>query len=179
MPIQKFLNPEYIIKQVAISENSIVADFGAGLGKYAEKISSDVGSQGKVYIIEIQKDVLGRVKNDFEEKGIKNVEYINADLEYKNGSKIKDGIVDVVVIASVLFQSLKKEEIIKEAMRILTPNGRILIVEWKACFSGIGPDEELIFKEENSLEMMKNYPVKLERTLDAGDYHYAYLFRKI
>jgi hypothetical protein len=54
-----------------------------------------------------------------------------------------------------------------------------LIVEWKACFSGIGPDEDLIFKEEQALELMKKYPVKLERTIDAGDYHYAYLFRKV
>jgi ubiquinone/menaquinone biosynthesis C-methylase UbiE len=77
-----------------------------------------------------------------------------------------------------LFQSLKKAEIIKEAVRILRPNGRILIIEWKACFSGIGPDEENVFKEEQALELLKNYPVKLERTLDAGEYHYAFVFRK-
>jgi ubiquinone/menaquinone biosynthesis C-methylase UbiE len=129
MTIQKFLNPVDIINQVVISENSIVADFGAGLGHYAEKLSKDVGEGGKVYLIDIQKDVLGRVKNDFDEKGIKNVEYINSNLEEENGSKIASGSVDFVLIASVLFQSLEKENIVKEAVRILAPNGRILIVE--------------------------------------------------
>ncbi len=179
MIIQKFLNPEFLIKQSGISENSIVADFGAGMGHYAEKLSKDVGPDGKVYIIEIQNDVLGRVKKDFDEKKIQNIEYINSNLEVEGGSKIASEKVDFVLIASVLFQSLEKENIIKEAVRILRPNGRILVVEWKACFSGIGPDEDLIFQEEQALELMKKYPVKLERTLDAGDYHYAFMFRKV
>ena len=175
---QWFLNPKILLKQAEISKHSIVADFGAGTGKNAEILSNLVGEEGKVYLIEIQKDVLGRVKNDFEEKGITNVEYINSDLEQEKGSKIGDEKVDFVLIASVLFQSLEKENIIKEAVRILRPKGKILIVEWKACFSGIGPDEDLIFQEEQSLELMKKYPVKLEKTLDAGNYHYAFLFRK-
>lgn len=179
MSVQKFLNPVDILNQVTIVENSVVADFGAGIGRYAEKLSKDVGKGGKVFVIDIQKETLGRMQSDFQEKDITNVEYINSDLEEKNSSKIKESTVDFVLISSVLFQSFKKENIIKEAIRILAPNGRILIIEWKACFSGIGPDEKLIFKEEQALEMMEKYPVKLERTLDAGDYHYAYLFRKI
>ncbi len=179
MTIQKFLEPKKLIQQLGILEHSIVADFGAGLGRYAEEVSKKVGPTGKVFVIDIRKKILDKVKREFEEKGIKNVNFIQTDLEEKKSTGIKDNSVDLVIVASVLFQALKKEEIIKEAVRIIRPNGRILVVEWKACFSGIGPSEEEVFEEEQVLEMMKKYPVRLERNLEAGDYHYAFVFRKI
>ena len=86
--------------------------------------------------------------------------------------------LDVVLLSSIFFQSEKKENILKEAVKILRPGGRLLFIEWKESFSGIGPDKNQIFNENEAIKMFKNFSMEMERRIDSGDYHYALLYRK-
>lgn len=173
-----FLNPIKVIHQSAIPKGGTVADFGFGTGNFLELLSKEVGKEGKVYAIDIQKDIVKKVADEFRQKNITNTEFLSVNLEEEKSTKIKDNSIDFVLISSVLFQSDNKENILKEAVRITKPNGRILFIEWKESFSGMGPHTDQIFPENQAIMMFKNFPVDLDRRIDSGIYHYALIYIK-
>ncbi len=121
-----FLNPKKIISSLAIIEGSTVVDFGFGSGAFLEFLLKEAGESGKVFAFDIQEDIIKRVENDYEEK---NIIFKQVDLEEETSTQLKDESVDLVVISALLFQVEKKKHILKEAYRILKPNGRILFIE--------------------------------------------------
>ena len=174
-----FLQPKKVISETAIVEGSVAVDFGFGNGTFLELLSREVGDGGEVYAIDIQEDIITRVKKDFEEKEIENVSFIVADLEEEKAIKLKDSSVDFILISSLFFQLENKEFVAKEAGRILKPNGKILFIDWKESFKGLGPDSSLIFSEREAIKLFKDLSFELERRVSSGEYHYALIFRKI
>ena len=173
-----FLNPAKIIHSAAIPAGGVVADFGFGSGNFLELLAKEAGKEGKVYAIDIQKNLVEKISADFAEKNITNAEFLNVDLEEENSTKIAENSVDFVLISAVLFQSNFKEKILAEAVRITKTGGRILLIDWKESFSGIGPEKEQIFTEDQALMMFKNFPVDLDRRIESGIYHYALIYKK-
>lgn len=173
-----FSNPKKIISQVSISKGSAVADFGFGTGEFLRFLSREVGDEGQVYALDIQPDIVRKVSGEFEESDITNTHFLAVDLEKENSTGISNGHLDFILISSVFFQSEKKENILEEAFRILRPLGRILFIDWKESFSGIGPSKEKIFNENSAVKMFENFSLDLENRIDVGDYHYGLLYRK-
>ncbi len=174
-----FIDPKKIISEVAIPISSAVVDFGFGKGDFLKYMAREVGPEGIVYAVDIQEELLKRVEKELRENGFVNVYFVNADLEEPDSTKIKDESVDFILISSLFFQVENKEAVIKEALRILKRGGRILFIDWKDSFSGIGPDRKLLFTEDDALLFFRDYPLSLERRLNsAGSYHYALVYRK-
>jgi ubiquinone/menaquinone biosynthesis C-methylase UbiE len=71
-----FANPEQNIAQLGLREGMRVADLGSGTGFYVKIASQRVGHTGKVYAIEVQKDLIKKLESELKEKGITNVDCI-------------------------------------------------------------------------------------------------------
>jgi ubiquinone/menaquinone biosynthesis C-methylase UbiE len=172
-----FTNPKENIIALQLSDSMTVADLGSGTGNYSLIAAKEV-SDGKVYAIEIQKDLLERLKNEASHQGISNIEIIWGDLEREGGSTLRDHSVDALIISNTLFQVEKKDVFIKEARRILRPAGRALVVDWSESFAGLGPQEENIIKEDEAQKLFKDNGFEIEKTLfDAGEHHYGFVAR--
>jgi ubiquinone/menaquinone biosynthesis C-methylase UbiE len=59
-----FSNPEKNIVQLGVSEGMTIADFGAGNGFYAFLMAKKVGDNGKIYCVDIQKDMLHKLSEE-------------------------------------------------------------------------------------------------------------------
>ncbi len=178
MKLGNFLNPKKIISQAGITYGTTVADLGFGKGEYLPLLSKEVGPEGTVYAFEIQEMLLKRVKNELKEFGYENINFLNTDLEKEGSTLMDDKSIDFILISNLFFQIENKKVVADEVMRILKNGGRVLFIDWKDYFKGLGPDKELLFKEDEALMFWEKYPVVFERRLDAGDYHYALIFRK-
>lgn len=174
----QFLNPEKIIQSLVVPDDTKVADFGCGSGAFIKALSKIIGPEGKIYAVDIQKTLLDKLQKDLLQQRVNNVDFICADLEKENNLKIPDEHVDFVFINSLLFQTENKKAVLKEALRISKNNAKIVIIDWKDSFSGIGPDKALVFSENDCLELVKSFPLELLKTLDAGNFHYGFLFVK-
>ena len=53
-----FLEPDRIVKSFDLERGDYVADFGAGHGYFVIPLARTVGGDGKVYALDIQKEVL-------------------------------------------------------------------------------------------------------------------------
>ena len=83
-----FSDPRDNVKQFSLGPGNFVADFGAGSGFYTLAASDAVGPDGKVYAIDVQKDLLLKIKNLANSQHKRNVDVIWADLEHVGGTKL-------------------------------------------------------------------------------------------
>ncbi|KKS34039.1 MAG: hypothetical protein UU96_C0009G0001, partial [Parcubacteria group bacterium GW2011_GWC2_42_13] len=97
-----FLNPEQAVKEFGIKPGMVAADFGCGAGYFSLALAKEVGSQGRVYAIDIQKEVLEVVRNRAKSRHCSNISTVLADLEIAGSSKLKNELADFVLIANIL-----------------------------------------------------------------------------
>ena len=127
--MNNFINPKKIISESAIGNAAVVVDFGFGTGNFLTALADEVGSYGKVYAFDIQKDIVDKVAAEFKNSRVNNIEFLTTDLEKEKSTKLKAESVDFILISSLFFQVDKKEEVMMEAFRILRPKGRILFID--------------------------------------------------
>ncbi len=169
-----FSNPLKNVKALGLREDSIVVDLGAGMGHYA-LISASIVERGKVYAIDLHKDFLKTVENKAKEAHIKNIECIVGNAEVKGGTKLKDSIVDAVIVSNILFQIEDRENFILEIKRILKAGGRVLLIDWS--LPTIVRAKDLVPKSK-AREMFEKAGFVFEREIDAGAYHYGMILNK-
>jgi ubiquinone/menaquinone biosynthesis C-methylase UbiE len=171
----RFLNPDAIIAQLEVAKNSKVADFGCGPGFFSLPFSKIVGDDGVVYALDILPQALETVNGKTKNSGINNVVTKRVNFEKENGSKLEKEAIDWVVLKDVLFQNQKKEVIIAEARRILKPGGKILLVEWNEKDAGIGPEMNIRLAKHDLEAIFAAQNFAVEKEINAGDFHYAFV----
>ena len=88
--MKMFTQPKEVIAQFDIVPGMTVVDMGAGSGHSTVALSHAVGENGIVFAVDIQKEILDRLRSDFVEQGIINVELMWGDIEHPRGTKIKE-----------------------------------------------------------------------------------------
>lgn len=154
-----------------------VADFGAGSGAYVLAIAERLEGTGKVYAIDVQRDLLRRIHNEAQKRGYKNVDVIWADLEVPRASKLADNSIDLVLISNLLFQVPDKPLILREARRIVKRSGRVAVIDWYESFGNMGPTKEDVVSRDALLELAKKAGLTLEKEFAAGAHHYGVILR--
>lgn len=170
-----FIHPKRSVAQFGLQEGMQVADFGAGSGAYAKLLSEAVGTSGRVYAVDVQKDLLKRIKNGSSEHS--NIDVIWGDVEEVGGVKLSDHTLDSVLISNLLFQVEDKRSAVLEAKRVLKPKGFIIIIDWSDSFGGMGPREEDVVTREAAVSLFEKEGFALHREIDAGAHHYGLIFR--
>ncbi len=171
-----FSHPTQNIKTMTIGEGSVVVDLGSGSGFYTLEAARTVGPEGRVYAVDIQKNLLDRLKQTADAEHLSNVDILWGDVEKIGGSKVGTDKADVVLVCNILFQITNKEDFVTEALRIVKPNGRICVIDWTDSHFGLGPDEEMIVGVDTARALFEKN-CTLEKEFDAGDHHYGLVFR--
>jgi len=174
-----FTNPEQNINYLSLKDGDRVADLGAGIGAYSLASARKIGSRGKVYAVEVQKDLISKIKNTASDAKLENIEVLWGDIEEIGGTNIGDSIVDDVIISNVLFQTEDKEGLLAEANRILKSGGKILVVEWSESFTGLGPQPEYVVSKVEAKRLFGGAGFALEKEFDAGEHHYGLVYTKV
>jgi ubiquinone/menaquinone biosynthesis C-methylase UbiE len=171
-----FAHPVRNVAALGIEPGMVVADFGSGSGAYVLAIAEALAGAGKVYAVDVQKDLLRRTLNDAGKRGFSNVHILWGDLEKANGSKLADKSCDVVLISNLLFQVEDKREVMREAKRVLRQRGTLVIIDWQESFGGMGPIKEHVFDKEATLSLASGTGFVFHREFNAGAHHYGLIF---
>jgi ubiquinone/menaquinone biosynthesis C-methylase UbiE len=150
-----------------------VVDLGAGSGFYAVEIAKKVGSTGRVYAVDVMKDLLERLRSNAGSQGIRNVEIVWGDVEKIGGTKLREALIDRVVASNILFQLEKPDEMTLEVKRILKPGGKVLVVDWSEV-SPLSPPN--LFTANKAQALFEKAGFTLEQSFNAGDHHYGLIF---
>ncbi|HEY4502610.1 MAG TPA: class I SAM-dependent methyltransferase [Candidatus Paceibacterota bacterium] len=175
-----FSLPQQIIQALSLREGMYVADFGAGSGHYTLAAARKV-NDGKVCAVDIQKNLLSRIKNEASREGLSNVDVVWGDIDEVGGSRLAPHSMDVVILANVLFQIERRGMLVEEVKRVLKPKGRVLLIDWQESFGGVGPEERDVLRKNDAQELFLTAGFTLERDIStiAGDHHYGFVFSMV
>ncbi|OGI61350.1 hypothetical protein A2645_00765 [Candidatus Nomurabacteria bacterium RIFCSPHIGHO2_01_FULL_39_9] len=165
--------PKENLKQLKLREDAIIADLGAGAGWYALAAAAIV-PRGKVYALEVQKDLAEKIKNAALEEHLLNLESIWGNVEKIGGTKLANESIDVAIAANVMFQLEDRQTFAKEINRILKPGGMLLIIDWETMLPGGGAT----FNKASALDLFYSMGFLKDREIDAGTNHYGIIFKK-
>ena len=174
-----FLDPVKALTLLGIEEGMVICDFGAGSGVFAHLLSKRTGPYGRVYAIDINKDLLQKIKREGSKNGVHIIETVWADFEKPHGSKLREKLLDRALLANTLFLVEDKKGAIEEVTRVLKPNGRVLVIDWTESHGGLGPHPDQVIDEATVRALCEDSGLTYLRHVDVGSYHYGMIFSKL
>lgn len=179
MPLVRgFLSPEEVLQQINIKEGMLVGDFGAGSGHFAVAIAKIIGNYGKVFAVDVRDASLDSVKSRARFANLTNIVPIRANLEIIGATGIADESLDFIILVTVLSQSNKKEDVLKEAARTLKREGKLFIVEWAQTGPAFSSAHEYRIPKEEMQHITEGIGFKLDKEVNVKSFHYSLLFVK-
>ena len=175
----KLLDVNSILDKLQIDEKMSVADFGCGAsGHFVFPAAKIVGSRGKVYAVDILKTVLETIERRKKTENFENIISVWSNLEVFGATKIESESVDVALLINTLYQSHKRANILREAIRTVKKKGKVVIIEWKNIAIPFGPPTKKRVSIENLKSAGAKLGLELAEEFNAGPYHYGLIFSK-
>ena len=116
---------------------TVVADIGAGDGRFAFAAAEIVGPSGKVFATEIDAEKLAQLRSDVEKRHLNNV----IVLESKEAdTNLPPACCDAIFLRRVYHHLSKPAEFDSALVRALKPGGGLAIIDFPPR-SGLGPVE--------------------------------------
>lgn len=169
-----------IISKMEIEEGQKSAELGCGnFGFFVWPLAKLVGRQGVVYAVDILKANLEEIKRKALRDNYPQVTTIWSDLEIFKATKIETNSLDSALLINVLHQSDKKADILRESMRLLKRNGKLMIVEWGNSDSPLGPSPEKRVRLAALKLAVSKLGFDLKEEFIAGPYHYGIILIKV
>src|SRR5678815_4833394 len=108
----------------AIEAGQTVLDLGSGGGIDVLLSAKRVGPTGKVYGLDMTDEMLALARENQRKAGATNVEFLKGTIE---SIPLPDNSVDVIISNCVINLSNDKDAVLREAFRVLKPNGRFAV----------------------------------------------------
>jgi ubiquinone/menaquinone biosynthesis C-methylase UbiE len=108
------------------AEGERVLEIGPGTGYYTLDIAEWVGSEGRVEIFDIQREMLDHTMRRASERGLANVQPTEGDAR---SLPYEDDSFDAVALTTVLGEIPDQDAALREIARVLRPSGRLVVGE--------------------------------------------------
>ena len=122
------LKPDRVLELLNLKHGDVVADVGSGSGVFTRRFAQAVGPEGKVYAVDIDKELLRYNRERIEEAGLKNVEFILGEYD---DPKLPSRAVDLAFICDVLHHIEHRQVYLTNLHSCLKEKGRLAIIDYK------------------------------------------------
>jgi SAM-dependent methyltransferase len=132
--IERLERPERIaglkIPEVAsrlnLKPGMVIADIGAGTGVFSREFSKAVGASGKVYAVDVEKELLDYIRDRAAKEKQTNIQPVQGKFE---DPAIPARDVDIAFFHDVLHHIEKRQQYLKSLSTYIKPKGLIALIE--------------------------------------------------
>lgn len=168
-----------------LKAGEVVLDLGSGGGIDVLLSARRVGPTGKAYGLDMTDEMLALAKENQRKSGLQNVEFLRGEIEH---IPLPDNSVDVIISNCVVNLSADKDQVLREAFRVLKPGGRFAISDvvtrgemlpeirksvllWVGCVAGALEENEYRAKLiAAGFEQIDVEPTRIYRVEDAREF---------
>jgi len=167
-----------------LSAGEVVLDLGSGGGLDVLLSANRVGPTGKAYGLDMTDEMLALANENKRKAGVENVEFLKGEIE---NIPLPDNSVDVIISNCVINLSADKDQVLREAFRVLRPGGRFAVSDvvtrgemlpeirrsvlaWVGCIAGALEENEYRGKlAAAGFEQIEIEPTRIYRAEDARE----------
>ena len=140
--------PEQVMDSIGVEPGMVIAEIGAGRGRYVVLMAKRVGETGKIYANDIDKEALDYLKYRCKRDSIPNVVSVLGNV---TDPLLPNGAMDLVYMINTYHHLDKPVELMKNIIPSLKANGKLAIIEHdpgKVLFAGShATTKELLLKQ--------------------------------
>lgn len=116
-----------LVEVLRIDAGSVVADVGAGDGKWAVALAPHVGPSGRVYATEVDLNDVKKIRSRVEREGVINVTVVEGTQE---DIGVPDGCCDAILLRRVYHHFHDPRVMQQELLDALRGDGRLLVIDF-------------------------------------------------
>lgn len=183
---ESFLDARDIISRLNLKGDEVFMDAGCGDGHVAMEAYDMLGEEATIYAVDVFGPSIEDMQKEVEEKGIKNIISVQSDIS--DHIAVEDDTVDICLLVNVFHHFVaveKTDDAIEELKRIIKPEGKIAVMDYKKEDTGYGPPVRVKSSPEELEEMFTKHGLKVlhfdneaGEELEHGKSHYIITFGK-
>jgi len=165
-----------------LNPGEVVLDLGSGGGIDVLLSARRVGPTGKAYGLDMTDEMLALANENKRKSGMENVDFLKGEIE---NIPLPDNSVDVIISNCVINLSADKDKVLREALRVLKPGGRLAVSDvvtrgaidpqirqsvllWVGCIAGALDEQEYRGKlAAAGFEQIDIEPTRIYKTEEA------------
>ena len=143
--------PQALVDALKLRPGMHVADLGAGTGYFSRYLAAAVGTQGTVFAVDTEPNLVARLRERAEQETTPNVVPILAS---PNNPRLPAASIDVVLVVDTYHHIDGRRDYFRKLQSCLARDGRVAIVDWQQRDLPIGPPASHKLAREKVVEEM-------------------------
>jgi ubiquinone/menaquinone biosynthesis C-methylase UbiE len=168
----EWIPPVSVLQAAGVRAGETAIDVGAGTGFWTAPLARLVGPSGTVFAVDVEPLMLEEIRSMVAENGLTNVETVQSD---DASIPLEDGVADVAVLGFVLHEPPDMDAFLAEIVRLLKPEGRVLVIEWQDHPTQAGPPLEYRVSAEEARALLGAAGLLVQRIPSPTDDAYILL----
>jgi ubiquinone/menaquinone biosynthesis C-methylase UbiE len=172
------IRPDLLFPALQLQEDTVLLDVACGAGNYSLAAAEFIGRQGAILALDLWPEGIEQLQQAAARQGFTQIKAMVADVSSK--LPVAEDQVDICLLATVL-HDLKAveahESTLSEIARVLRPQGRLAVIEFKKIEGPPGPPLRIRLSPEEVERLVLPHGFRKIRQLDLGDYTYLTLLQ--
>jgi ubiquinone/menaquinone biosynthesis C-methylase UbiE len=172
------IRPDLLFPAIQLQENTVLLDVACGVGNYSLAAAEFIGRQGAILALDLWPDGIAQLQQAAARQGFTQIKAMVADVSSR--MPVADDQADICLLATVL-HDLKEveahESTLTEIARVLRPQGRLAVIEFKKIAGPPGPPLGIRLSPEQVEGLVQPHGFRKIRQLDLGPHTYLILFQ--
>jgi ubiquinone/menaquinone biosynthesis C-methylase UbiE len=167
--------PQEVLDALALREGERVADIGAGSGYFALRFARHVGATGRVFAVDVSKDMLAHLEGQAKAAQLTNVQPL---LAVAADPGLPDASVDRVFFCDVWHHVEDQAGYLEKLKKALRPDGQIVMIDFHKRDLPVGPPVSMKIAREDLVAQMERHGFRVASEHTFLPYQYFLIFTR-